>query len=145
LTDIDSGKLNLSMFLQIFFHADEGYAPAFTRFCHAVVSPLETDVTDALYGCNAGMGGSSAPRSRELIKAEAIALCEGERRLLPLAAIDQTDRSAGNAMLEEYLSALREERLPTAEAVLLGYYYYTLHTKIERTNVIQLLNLTEEL
>jgi hypothetical protein len=145
LTDIDSEKLNMSAFLQVFFDEEDGYDASFTRFCHALVSPLERDVADELGSYNTGMGGTSAPRSRNEIKAEAIDLAEEERRLISLAAVDTTDLAAGKAMIGEYLAAIGEERISAAEAILLGYHYFILYVGIERTNVIQLLKLTEEL
>jgi hypothetical protein len=48
-------------------------------------------------------------------------------------------------MIEEFLAALRENRMRAAQAILMGYHYYTLYIKIERSNVLRLLQLTEEL
>jgi hypothetical protein len=133
------------MFLHVFFDEDDGYAPAFSRFCHTIISPLATDVADALCGSNAGTAAALSSKNKDVIRAEIVALCQNERQLLALYEGDEADTAAGKAMIEEYLAALREDRYRAAQALLLGYHYYALYIRLERTNVLKLLQLTEEL
>lgn len=143
LSDFDNQTVDFNLFLQVFFDAGEGMEKAYSAFCESIFPPLVSAVTqELLYDGQAG----TQNRDKATVLAESLAILGEERKnVLYSASLSESEKAAGNALLGECVSAFRSGLVSTAQALVLGYWYFVLNSDMGRGNAQKLLRLSEEL
>ncbi len=145
LSDFDNGNVDFDLFLQVFYNTDDGPDKAFSAFCEAIFPPLVAAVTEELLE-DSPIPTEKTKRPRAVVLAEILAILGEERKnVLYSVSLPDGDKAAGNAILSECVAALKTGLASTAQALILGYWYFSLNADMDKRNAQKLLRLSEEL
>lgn len=142
LSDFENNVVDFNLFLQVFYEGHDGIEDAFRKFSDEVFPAFVSAVTQELL-CDQE---DEQSHSRPAIVAEALAILGEERKnVLYSKTLSDSEKAAGNVLLGECVSAFRNLAVSTAQALVLGYWYFIRTTDMNKGNAQKLLRLSETL
>lgn len=142
LVEFDRDTLNLSDFLQMYFHEDGSYFESYKAFCDTIIVGLADLIKqvfkDQLNDAE-NVTEDNGAKSEKLSLLSTIALTvEAEKDFISGAAPND-EREGAIKMLNALVLAVRQENEELIDALICGYNYYVLYNHCVSDNIASLI------
>ena len=148
LVEFDRDTINLSDFLQIYFHEDGSYFESYKAFCNTIIVGLSHSIKqvfgELLNDGDEDSVSEIASNSEKLNLLSVIALTiEAEKDYVTNVA-PRDEREGAVKMLDALSLAIRQENEDLIDALICGYNYFVLYNRCVSDNVASLIELISE-
>ena len=148
LVEFDRDTINLSDFLQTYFHEDGSYFESYKAFCNTIIVGLADLIKqvfkDQLNGSEDDGESPAVSNSEKLNILSTIALTiEAEKEYI-LTTAPKDEKEGAIKMLDALVLAVRQGNEDLIDALICGYNYYVLYNRCVSDNVASLIELIAE-
>lgn len=148
LVEFDRDTINLSDFLQVYFHEDGSYFESYKAFCNTIIVGLADSIRHVFNAqLNDGENGGKseiAPNSEKLNLLSVISLTIEAEKDYILNVAPRDEREGAIKMLNALGLAVRQEDEDFIDALICGYNYFVLYNRCVSDNVASLIELISE-
>ncbi|MGN0817852.1 MAG: hypothetical protein ACI4L9_02680 [Candidatus Coproplasma sp.] len=157
LVEFDRDTINFNWFLQKYFADDGSFYGSYFSFCEYIINSLEQAIRGIFKKELESF--SQQPQADTVIDEPSQILPDGkipqllstislliaqEKQFILESAVPDDDKEAGYRMLSEILTALKNQNVDTANALVCGYNYYILYNNCISDGVQTLFEKIEE-